>query len=217
MEDAKWERYAALGGFVFVVLNVAGALIPGAPPSSDDSPAKVATYFKDHAGSIELGQALAGLGTIGLLWWLGSLWRLMCRAENERPRLAVVAAVSLGMSGVLALLSGAIASTTAIRIDDIGEGSKLFVTMTTVVISTAGFCLVAFLAAVSALNYRTKMLPVWLTYVGWIGSAGFLVASFGSASDADVLTVLGLVSFLVWCVWIVGVSASMWRGSAATS
>lgn len=217
MEDSKWERYAAAGGLAFVVLNVVGALLPGAPPSSDDSPDKVATYFKDHAGSIKIGQVLAGLGTIGLLWWLGSLWRMMCRAEDERPRLATVAAVSLGMSGVLALLSGAITSTTAIRIDDIQGGSKLFLTLSTVVISTAGFFLVAFLAAVNALNYRTKMLPVWLTYLGWVVSAGFLVASFGSASDANVFGFLGLGSFLVFCVWVLGVSNSMWRGSATTS
>ena len=30
MEDSKWERYAALGGFVFVALNVVGAFLPGA-------------------------------------------------------------------------------------------------------------------------------------------------------------------------------------------
>jgi hypothetical protein len=142
---------------------------------------------------------------------------MMCRAENERPRLAIVAAVSLGMAGGLALMSGVITSTTALRIDDVGEASKFFFTMSTVTISCAGFGVVAFLSAVCALNYRTKMLPMWTSYLGWVAAAGFLVGSYGAASDANALGFFGLASFLVWCVWILAVSNFMWRGAAATS
>src|SRR5260221_502996 len=33
MDDAKWEKYAALGGVAFVVLNVVGTPFTGAPPA----------------------------------------------------------------------------------------------------------------------------------------------------------------------------------------
>jgi hypothetical protein len=217
MEDSRWERYAALGGFAFVILNVVGAFLPGTPPAIDDSAEKIRDYFKDHAGALKIGQVLAGLGTIGLLWWLGSLYRMMSRAENERPRLAIVAAVSLGMAGGLAMMSGVFTAETAIYIDAIDTGAKSFYTLSTVTISAAGFFIVAFLSAVCALNYRTRMLPMWTSYLGWLAAAGFLVASYGSASDAASLGVIGLGSFLVWCVWILAVSAYMWRGTAATS
>ena len=217
MEETKWERYAALGGFVFVVCNVIGSLLPGGPPTTDDSSVKVASYFKDHAGAIKIGQLLGGLATIGLLWWLGSLWRMMCRAENERPRLAVVAAVSLGMGGVMALLSGAVTTTTALRIDDLAVDPKFFLILSNVMLASAGFFVVAFLGAVSALSYKTKMLPAWTTYLGWLVAALFLVATGGAASESNAFGFLGLGSFLLWCVWIVGVSSFMWKGSATTS
>src|SRR3954471_1489213 len=110
MDESKWERYAALGGIWFVVLNVIGAFLPGAPPSTDDSTEKIAKYFSDHSGGIKMTQLLLGLGTIGLLWWFGSLWRLMVTAEDNRPRMAVVALGGLILGMALALASGAITS-----------------------------------------------------------------------------------------------------------
>jgi hypothetical protein len=217
MEDAKWERYAALGGFVFVVLNVVGSFLPGTPPSIDDSTPKITAYFKDHAGGLKVAQLLAGVGTIGLLWWFGSLWRMMCRAENERPRLAIVAAISLAAGGALAMMSGVFTAETAIHIDSIDTGAKLFFTLSMVAISAAGFFIVAFLSAVCALNFRTKMLPMWTSYLGWLAAAGFLVSTGGSASGRNVFGIFGFLSFLVWCVWILAVSTFMWRGASATS
>src|SRR5204862_4795575 len=133
-----------------------------------------------------------------LIWWLGSLWRIMSRAEGERPRMALVAAVSLGVAGGLALLSGAILSATALRSKEIGSGAEVFYVLATVVISTSGFALVAHLAAVASLNYRKRMFPAWITYLGWLGALGFLIAAFGAASDASVFAIFGVVSFIVW-------------------
>lgn len=218
MEEAKWERYAALGGFVFVVLNVVGSFLPGTPPAIDDSAQKIGDYFKDHHGGIQAAQMLGGLGTIALLWWLGSLWRMMCRAENERPRLAIVATVSLAAGGALAMLSGVFTAHTAIYVKTTGpEAAKLFYTLSMVTISSAGFFIVAFLSAVCALNWRTKMFPMWTSYVGWLAAAGFLVASGGSASGRALFGFVGLGSFLVWCIWLLAVSTFMWRGASTTA
>ena len=212
MEDERWERYAAVGGIVFVVLNVIGALLPGTPPAADDSAVKITKYFQDHTGAIEAAQIFLGVGVIGLLWWFGSLWRMMVRAEDGRPRMAVVALLGLAAAAGLVLMSGALTSATALRIDDVGTGSRFYYLLSGVVISTAGFGIVAFLGAVCALNYRTKFMPQWTTYLGWLVAAGFLAASLGSASDSVAFFVLGFSSFLVWCVWIIGISVVMWRG-----
>jgi hypothetical protein len=212
MEDERWERYAAVGGVVFVVLNVIGALLPGTPPAADDSAVKITKYFQDHTGAIEAAQIFLGVGVIGLLWWFGSLWRMMVRAEDGRPRMAVVALLGLAAAAGLVLLSGALTSTTALRIDEVGGGSRFYYLLSGVIISTAGFGIVAFLGAVCALNYRTKFMPQWTTYLGWLVAAGFLAASLGSASDSVAFFVLGFSSFLVWCVWIIGISVVMWRG-----
>jgi hypothetical protein len=217
MEDAKWERYAALGGFAFVVLNVVGAFLPGAPPAIDDSVKKITAYFNDHADAIKAGQMLAGIGTIGLLWWLGSLWRMMCRAENERPRLAIVAAISLVGAGTLALVGGIFTAEAAVHIDTLKEGSTLFFDLATITLATTGFFIVAFLSAVCALNYRTKMMPMWTSLLGWIAAALMLVGTLASVSGRAVFGFVGFGSFLVFCVWILAVSTFMWRGASSTT
>jgi hypothetical protein len=214
MDESSWERYAALGGIVFVVLNVIGAFLAGSPPSLDDSPQEIAKFFNDHAGALQAAQVLGGIGIIGLFWWFGSLWRKMARAEDERPRLAVVALIGLAIGAVFALSSGAITSLAAMRIDDLGPGgAKVFFAYSTVLLGTAGFGIVAFVSAVSALSYKTALFPQWVTIIGWIVGAGFLVSTLASASDADVFTLTGLLSFLLFCVWILAISVLMFRGA----
>ena len=211
MDDARWEKYAALGGVVFVVLSVVGSFIAGTPPAADDSATEIAEWFTDHSGAIQASQFLNGVALIALTWWGGSLFRRMARAENGRPRLSVVAIVGLVFGGTFALVSGAIMSATALRIDEIGDGAQVFYTVSMVLLSTSGFGLVAALAAISALNLRTKMLPQWLTFAGWLVAVLFLIGSIGSATDSAAFGFFGLVGFLVWCIWILGVSYEMWK------
>jgi hypothetical protein len=202
---------------VFVVLNLVGTFLPGAPPALDDGAVKVAAFFKDNDSMIMAGQALSGFGTIGLAWWFGSLFRRLRAAEGGNPRLSVVALLGLALAGSCALVSGAISSATAMRIDDIGQGAIVFYALSSVIIATSGFGAVIFLSAVCALNYRTPMFPVWTSYLGWVAAAGFAVGSLSSANDASVLGFVGLISFIVWCVWILAISTMMYRGTTATS
>jgi hypothetical protein len=215
MNESKWERYAALGGIWFVVLTVISTFLPGAPPSTDDSVEKIAKYYSDHAGGIQAAQLLGGLGLIGLLWWFGSLWRLMVKAENGRPRMAVVALGGLALGAALALASGAINSTVALQHVQVGNGAKFFYILSLVLISSAGFGVVAHLAAVTSLSYRTNLFPPWINIIGWIAALLFLVGTIGSASDAAAYGFTGLFGFLAWCVWIVVVSLNMWNRTEA--
>ena len=215
MDESKWQQYAALGGIWFVVLNVVAVPLAGAPPSTDDSAEKIAKYFSDHAGGIEATQLLAGLGLIGLLWWFGSLWRLMVDAEDGRPRMAVVALAGLALGGATALASGAITSAVALQHNDVGAAAKFFYVLSLVLIASAGFGIVAHIAAVTSLSYRTKLFTPWINIVGWIAALLFLIATIGSASDASAFGLIGLLGFLSWCVWIVAVSLDMWKRSGA--
>ena len=73
MGDVKWERYGALGGVVFVALDVVVAVLGGAPPATDAGVREVATYFADKGPAIEAGLWLFGLASVALIWWSGSL------------------------------------------------------------------------------------------------------------------------------------------------
>lgn len=215
MNDSKWERYAALGGIWFVVLSVISAFLPGAPPSTDDSIEKIAEYYSDHAGGIQAAQLLTGLALIGLLWWFGSLWRLMVEAEDGRPRMAVVALGGLAVGGAMALASGAVSSTVALQHVEVGGSAKFFYILSVVLIASAGFGIVAHIAAVTSLSYRTNLFAPWINIIGWIAALLFLVGTIGSASDAAAFGFTGLFGFLVWCVWIVVVSLDMWNRTEA--
>jgi hypothetical protein len=211
MDDARWEKYAALGGVAFVVLSVVGTFIAGAPPAADDSAADIVEWFTDNPGAIQTAQLLNGLGLVALIWWAGSLFRRMLRAEGERPRLSIVAIVGLVFAGVFAMISGAVMSATALRIDEIGDSARVFYALSMVMLGTSAFGLVAALAAISALSMRTKMLPQWLTYLGLLAALLFLIGSISSATDEPAIAFFGFAGFFIWSIWILGVSYEMWK------
>jgi hypothetical protein len=217
MDEARWARYAALGGIWFVVLNVIGAFLPGAPPKTTDSALKIAKYFHDHQRGIRVGTLLLGLGLIGLFWWFGSLWRHMVDAEDGRPRMAVVALLGLGVAAGLALMSGVVSSTVALQLTSLGTGVKFFYIMSLVLLSAAGFGIVTHIAAVTALSYRTGMFASWVNVIGWIAALLFLISTIGVTTDRNWVGLLGLASFLVWCVWIVVVSINLWQRVPTTT
>lgn len=212
MNEARWARYAALGGLWFVVLNVTGAFLPGTPPKTTDSAVKIAKYFHDHHRAIEVGTLLLGLGLIGLFWWFGSLWRAMVDAEGGSARMAVVAAVGLGVAAALALMAGVINSTVALQLGALSVPSvKFFYIMTLVALAAAGFGIVTHVAAVTSLSYRTRMFATWVNVIGWIAALFFLISTIGVVTDRNWVGVFGLISFLVWSLWIVVVSINLWR------
>jgi hypothetical protein len=214
MDEARWARYAALGGIWFVVLNVVGAFLPGAPPKTTDSALKIAKYFHDHHRALEVGTLLIGLGLIGLFWWFGSLWRLMVDAEGGRARMSVVALVGLAVAGALALMSGVVTSTISLQLAAVGAEVKFFYVMTLVLLAAAGFGIVTHIAAVTSLSYRTKLFASWVNVIGWLAALLFLISTVGVVTDRNWIGVLGLVSFLVWCLWIVVVSIHLWHTTA---
>jgi hypothetical protein len=214
MGDSKWERYAALGGIWFVVLSVIGAFIPGAPPSLDDSSEKVAKYFSDHSGAIAFATFLLGLGIVGLLWWFGSLWRHMTKAEGGQPRMAVVALAGLAVGAALALTASAITSTVALEHQDVAGGAKFFFILSVVLFAAGGFGILAHIAAVTSLSYRTKLFPMWVNVIGWLAALLFLIGTIGTASDANVFNMFGLFAFLAWSLWIVVLSVNMFQRHA---
>jgi hypothetical protein len=216
MDDKKWERYAALGGVVFVIANIVGAAATGEPPAPDDPPADIAKYFADKSGALKLSQVLGGIAAIAIIWWFGSLWRRMNRAENDRPRLAVVSLIGLTFGGALFMASSSIFAAAALRNDILGDSAAVYYTIGSVLLAASGFGIAVHLGATCALAWRTKMLPTWIVGLGLISAVAFLVASIsGSASDASAGMFIGLIGFVTWSVWILAVSFVMWSSSPA--
>ena len=212
MDDKKWEKLAGLGGVAFVVLNIVGSIIQGAPPASGDTNAEVLSWFADNDSAIKISVFLGALSIIGLVWWFGSLWRRMSNAENGNHRLSVVALIGLGGSGAMFAASTAVLAAVAIQVDDVSADAATFsFVLSSVLLSMAGVFLVTHLAAVNALSLRTRFLPKWVVLVGLLSAGLFVVSIIGTTTDADLLQFFGFLGFITWLIWILGVSAHMWR------
>ena len=136
MNDKTWEKLAVLGGVAFVVLNIAGSILQGAPPASGDTNEEVLDWFADNDSGIKVSVFLAALSIIGLIWWFGSLWRRMSAAEDGNHRLSVVALIGLGGSGAMFGVHAAILAAVAINVDDVSaDAAKFFLVMSSTVLS----------------------------------------------------------------------------------
>src|ERR1700704_4099555 len=90
MDDSKWERWSALGGILFVVLILVSAFLPGSPPKTSDSAAKIAKFVVDKHDELRWAAYLGALAAVPLFWFAGAVWRLLRRAEGGEPRLAAM-------------------------------------------------------------------------------------------------------------------------------
>ncbi len=211
MEDSSRERYGALGGIAFVVIDVVVAVLGGEPPATDSSRIEVVRYFTDKGPAIEAGLWLFGVASMALIWWFGSLWRTMVRSEGGDARLAVVSLVGLALAGALSLASSTVSATLALRIETVGEDLAVFHTLAVLLLAASGFGVATHLLATSVLGARTGTLPSWVVGIGGVSAAGFLGSAVLVATGSDAAsTAFGAVGFALWCVWILAVSYRMW-------
>lgn len=211
MSDSKFERLGLLGGVVFVVLTVLGALLPGQPPDPSAPAGEIVDYVSSNSGAIGAGSYLGGLGALFLVFWAGSLWRAMSRAEHDSPRLAVVAALGLVLGGAMATAAAALLSAISFQADQLGDQATVYWAILITIQASTFVGLAVQTAAVAALGIRTKFIPAWLAWasagVAVLGIIGLLAV----ANDADAWLGFGFVTFLLWSVWILCVTAVLWR------
>ena len=109
MGNARLEQIGAAGGIVFVVLQMASqALIQAGgaePPFDAPAPTIVAFFVARDSQLFAVGDYLSTLSLIAFLWFLGSLWAALRRAEGEPAWLSLVALAS-GLMIVAAASAG---------------------------------------------------------------------------------------------------------------
>jgi len=212
MDDRRGERLGVLGGVVFVVLDVAVAVMGGEPPAGDAGATEIIRYLTDRGAAIEAGLWLFGLASLALMWWMGSLWRRMVRSEGGAARLAVVSLVGLAVAGALSLASSAVTAAAETRVDDLGGEVVVFHSMAVLLLAASGFGVAAHLLSTSVLGARTRSLPRWVVVIGVASALGFLGAAVGGATaGGGASDAIGALGFALWCLWILAVSSVMWR------
>ena len=197
----------ARAGAVFVVLTVVAAFIAGTPPKLSDSPTKIVNFFKDNQDALKIGSYLNGLGGVFFLWFLGSLFGRLRRAEGGAGRLSGVALTG----GVIALAVVFVASGINVRGDPPGDGRTGFFRLSTLLFGYAAFALAVFTAGVSVVLWSQKVLPKWMGYAGEAIAVLWLVGAASVSTENDTIGVIGFIAFLAWAVWILLLSVMLYR------
>jgi hypothetical protein len=212
----RWERYAPGAGIVFIVLALVSTFIAGEPPGLNDSAREVADYFDDNDAAIRWGQFIGSLAVIPLLWWLGSLWSTLRRAEGGAPRLTVTAGLGAVVAATSVLASSAVLSTAALRQDSLGpDGLRFFYTFSALLLAVAAFGAATLVLASSVVVLRSQVFPAWVAWLGLVSGAVWVASGLVLVSTRDAVFFLGLIAFILWAVWVIAVSVLMLRAPDA--
>jgi hypothetical protein len=213
MGEASVRRYCAMGGFAFVVLGLIGTAISGSPPAATDPPREILDYFQDSEGALRVASYLSVLGIFFLLFWLGNLWATLRRAEGGAPLLTVVAGLGAVLGAAGAGVSFAVTSMVALRNQSIGPGgAAVFYELSFTLLGASGVGIAALVLATSLIVLRTTVFPRWIGAYGIVLTIAWLIAAGAIATDKDFIGIFGLISFVLWAIWILAISVVMLRG-----
>jgi hypothetical protein len=114
------QRWAGLGGILYVVLFIAGSIVAfNNAPTGDDRPAKYVAYYSDsgHRDKISLGWLLVVLGVFFFLWFLSALVQIL-RSIDADGFLTTLVTVGGAVYAALALAGISLWTAIATMSDD---------------------------------------------------------------------------------------------------
>jgi hypothetical protein len=208
------ERYAWIGGVVFVVaLLTEGVISVGFKVSQDDSAAKIAHSLDDHHQRLILVFCLCILYVAGFFIYLTRLDDLLRRASIERRFVAswvliggVLFVTLHGVSdvGIYGLLAGKVAAYSAQQ----EHGLSYTLYLLTFALDSVGDVFGSFFMLASGLLVlTTDVLPRWLGWVAVAASPFLLVQAFGLGGVVSNFGLaLDLVGFLLLLIFVLASS-----------
>ena len=202
MDKAAWDRLAAAGGIVGVVLFVVAFVILGSPPDANADATTVADFFKENRDQVLWAIFVQGLGVLAILWFVAALVTAM--RDAGEPRLAVAGfgayalAFAIGAAGAMALAAAAFGAADS---PDAGPVAALF-RMGRICDTFSGLLFAGLPIAVGATALRTKLFPAWWAWLCLLFAAWSIVGATAFASDGfwspDGAGQGSYISFMLW-------------------
>ena len=211
MTDRIWTRIAAAGGIFYVILTLLGNEVLGGGGEGPDMTAtgtQIGAYVRAHPPTALSWAALyiELLGILAFVFFLGSLWSVLRRAEGEHGPFSAIAfgagLVSVGVK--IASFPAAIAVLYRAR-----EGMDSQLAAALLDLNGVSFVLTwaidaVFLAATAVVILRTGALPRWLGWSAAVLSPALLVGVVFATS-------FGFVPYVLTILWIVATSIALIR------
>jgi hypothetical protein len=200
------ERWAALGGILYVALFIVGTiLLFSGEPGGDASPAEVIAYYRDsgHRDRIGFGWVVAGLGLFFFLWFVGALREAVRSIDGD------------GLFARMTTIGGTVYATLALAAIAVNMGIRTMSDDTFqhavypdlihaandaayVLHATGGAGAAAMIFAATLAAMRSRRIAPWL---GWLG----LLCGLGALAS------IAFFPQLLLALWIVVASVALLR------
>lgn len=213
MTNSRWEQLGAAGGIGFVALQmVAQALIQvggGEPPFDAPSSTIAAFFMARNSRLFTIGDFLSTVSLIPLLWFMGSLWAALRRAEGEPAWLSLVALASgVLVGGMVSLGAGWPLAVFRQREGLDPQIARLLFDQGNFAFANAWVMLASLSLATGIVSIRNGALKPWLGWSGVVIAGGLLAARAVWAS-----TSLAFIPFGLCYLWLIAVSIALIRGA----
>ncbi len=207
-DDTRWERWGAIGGFLFVIGMLLLFFVAGDPPENATTDQLLQYYRDNEAGVTWWAYVFVTIGGLGLLWFVGSLRSALRRAEGGTGRLSAIATVAGAGSIVLLLGAAGVFIASALSAVDPGNTNFEFDLSTHEMVVGAGFGLFlyhmvlagALVAATSVLSIRTGVFPAWFGWIGIVLAVALLIPG------------VSFFALLVYWAWVVVIAIFLLTG-----
>jgi hypothetical protein len=183
------------------------SLIGGSPPMTSDSDKEITEYFTDNQDALRIGSYLGGLAGVLFLWFLGSLFGRLRRAEGGSGRLSGVALTGGVVIVAGAFIANALGAYSALHI----ESAPGFFRLSAIVFGFVSFAAAVFTSGVAIVLWSQNVLPKWVGYAGEVIALGWLVAAGAVTTENDTVAIIGVIVLLAWAVWLVALSVLLYR------
>jgi hypothetical protein len=187
MLGRRWVQGGGVAGVLGVLVAIVAAVIVNNTLSSNSSPAQIASYLEGNRSAILTQQVLSVAGAGLLLWFVGTLARLLQTRDERSPLGLIVLAAGAGMAVMLSL-DGLPLTALEFLVKQGGltdpSVTRIFYDLENGIIMPGGF---GFMAAVFLVSLGSAMIRRAFA-AAWLGWLSFVLAAFAAAGSVVGLT-----------------------------
>src|ERR1700730_11311318 len=103
MLDRRWVQAGGVAGILAFLVSFSAAITTNNTLSSNASTAQITNYLTSHRSGVLAGTVLAVVAGASVLWFAGTLARLLHQSDEQSPLGLIVLAAGAGMAVILSL------------------------------------------------------------------------------------------------------------------